>query len=203
MSKLPLDKGRVRQKLQTRTEILAAARQLMNKDADFTLEEVAEKAGISRATIYRYFSDLNLLCAEAALDIYHKSQEQLMSDVKDKSFSDRIFYVQQYYNQLAQQHETAFRRYLSVVLQESVKPGRKKLRGARRVKTLTSVLKPYKKQLDPATYDNLIALSSILMGIDPLVAAKDVCGLQNAEADRVLRWGLEMVLRALDREQLL
>mgnify|MGYP001595255558 CR=1 FL=1 len=60
-----LKEGRINQKLQTRSEILKSAQILLNKERQITLEKVAEHAGISRATIYRYFSNIELLTTEA------------------------------------------------------------------------------------------------------------------------------------------
>ena len=59
-------------------------------------------------------------------------------------------------------------------------------------------LEPFKNEMDKETYKNLISISAILMGIDPLIASKDVCGLNNEESKRVLNWALEMILKGID-----
>lgn len=200
MNKLSLEKGRVQQKLQTRTEILKAAKALMKKRKKITLEDVATEAGISRATIYRYFSNVDLLFTEASLDIHHRSPEELAEEAKGLSIDQRILYLQQYYNHLALKHENGFRRYLSAALNESVS-NNKKIRGARRVSALKLALKPFKKQMSPKTFDNLINVSTVLMGIDALVVAKDVCGLNNKQTSSVLQWGIEMLIRGIECEQ--
>ena len=83
MNKSKITKGRAKQKLQTRSEILIAAKGLMQKKERITLEDVAKKANISRATMYRYFSNIDLLFTEASLDIHHKSPDQISEDVKN------------------------------------------------------------------------------------------------------------------------
>ena len=52
MKNSKINKGRAKQKQQTRSEILIAAKNLMKKKEKITLEDVAKKANISRATMY-------------------------------------------------------------------------------------------------------------------------------------------------------
>lgn len=199
MNKLSLEEGRVEQKLQTRTEILKAAKVLMQKRKKITLEDVATQAGISRATIYRYFSNVDLLFTEASLDVYHRSPEELIKEADGQSIEQSILFLQKYYNHLAQKHENGFRRYLSTALSESVS-SKKKIRGARRVSALKLALKPFRKQMSAKTIRNLTHISTILMGIDALVVAKDVCGLNNRQTSELLQWGIEMLLRGIECE---
>lgn len=197
MNKPGLNKGRVKQKLHTRSIILDAAQKLMKYDKEVTLEDVASEANVSRATVYRYFSNIDLLYRETSLDLQHKSPDELCSEVEEMSLPERIFYIQEYYSNVSQENEVLFRRYLSVVLGESVK-SHQNLRGSRRVHTLNKSLEPFKNEMDKETYKNLISISAILMGIDPLIASKDVCGLNNEESKRVLNWALEMILKGID-----
>ncbi len=177
-------------------EILASTKRLMQDERKISLEDVAKEARISRATIYRYFSNIELLILEASLDIQHKSPDQLLEDVETMSLTERIFYIQKHYNKLARENEVGFRRYLSAVLSESI-TSKEKLRGARRIKSLNKALKPFKSKLNEPTYTRLINISSVLMGIDSLVVCKDVCNLSSKESETVLRWGLEMILKGI------
>ena len=196
MNKQNLSQGRVKQKLQTRTEILQAAQALMQNDSKISLKDIADKANISRATIYRYFSNIDILFLEAALDIDHKSADEIYEEVKEFSFDDRIFYIQKHFLELAQKKEVVFRRYLSAILSESI-TSKEPLRGARRVKALHKALESFKDQLDPDTYKNLINISALLTGIDPLLVCKDVCDLDNDAAEDTLKWALEMILKGI------
>ena len=83
MSKPELNKGRVKQKLHTRSVILDAAQKLMKDNKEVTLEDVASEANVSRATVYRYFSNIDLLYRETSLDLQHKSPDELCSEVEE------------------------------------------------------------------------------------------------------------------------
>ncbi len=196
MSRSEITKGRINQKLQTRTEILNAARELMQEEKKVTLEDVAQKANISRATMYRYFSNIGLLFTEASLDIHHKTPEQLSDGVKNMSFEERLFYIQKHYNKLALDNEIGFRRYLSAVLSESI-VSQKTLRGGRRTEALMKTLEPFRDQFSNATYKKLISISSVLMGIDSIIICKDVCNLDNQETEETLKWALDMILKGM------
>jgi len=200
MKKPEITKGRVKQKLQTRSIILNAAKSLMQKEKKITLEDVAKKAKISRATMYRYFSNIDLLFTEASIDIHHKSSEQIFEEVKELTFANKIFYIQNHYNELAQKNEIVFRRYLSAVLTESI-VSKKQLRGARRMESLNKALEPYKDTLSEDTFKKLVDVSSVLMGIDSLIICKDVCKLDNVETNNTLKWALDMILKGISLEE--
>jgi len=56
MSTEYVESGRTRQKQRTRDHLIAAARELIKAGDTPRVEEVAEAAGISRPTAYRYFA---------------------------------------------------------------------------------------------------------------------------------------------------
>lgn len=199
MNKFSLEKGRVNQKLKTRAAILQSAKKLMAQKNIVSLEDVADEASISRATIYRYFPNVDILMTEASLDIHHLSPEELIEEMGSLDFPERISFIQRYYNQLAQDHEILFRRYLSAVLAAS-SSSKKKVRGARRKEALIKAITPFKGQLTKKERMNMVNIASILMGIDPLITAKDVCGLDTEEAKATLEWGLEMIMKGLIKD---
>jgi len=196
MNKFSLDKGRVNQKIKTRTRILNAAKELMSQNKKISLEDVAERANVGRATIYRYFPKIELLFAEASLDIHSVPAEELFEKVKDQPLKEQILYVQDYYNKLAQDHEVVFRRYLSTALTESIGSNHK-IRGARRVHAMKLILESHKSELSEKDKKNLENASTILMGIESLIVSKDVCGLSNKETNATLNWAIEMILKGM------
>jgi hypothetical protein len=141
------------------------------------------------------------LFTEATLDIHHKSSDQIFEEVKELTFAERIFYIQKHYNELAHKNEIGFRRYLSAVLMESI-VSKNQLRGARRMESLNKALAPYKTSLSKETYSNIVTISSVLMGIDPIVICKDVCNLNYKETEAVLQWAINMILKGASLDEI-
>jgi hypothetical protein len=197
MNNISLSTGRQSQKRQTRQKLLRTAQILLAKGQPFTLEDVAKQSNTSRATVYRYFSNIDILCSEAGIDINTKSPETLVEESKHLTLIDQILFIQDYYNQLSLDNEAAFRKYLSVYLKEDFLTLQKSVRGARRTTTLELALKPYKKQLGK-DYQNIITSSTILMGIEPMITAKDVCKLKNDKVKKSLSWALKTILNNYD-----
>ncbi|WP_067145121.1 TetR/AcrR family transcriptional regulator [Pseudotamlana agarivorans] len=191
-----LKKGRVKQKQETREKILCSAQELMNYGEKFTLEDVAEKVGVSRATIYRYYSNIDILSAEAGIDINTKKPITIYENLQGLKIKDKILGVQEYYNNLALDNENAFRAYLSIVLTSNSQLTK---RGARRSKTLKMVLD--ETNLKKTEIKNLKNLFTVLMGIEPLIVSKDVCGLNNDESKELLKWGMELLLKGISIDE--
>ena len=190
-----LKEGRVNQKLETREKILSSTQELMNYGEKFTLEEVAEKAGVSRATIYRYYSNIDILSAEAGIDINTKNPKTIYENLQGLEMKDKLMGVQEYYNNLALDNENAFRNYLSIVLTSDSQQDK---RGARRTKTLKMVLD--EANLTKKETEDLQNLFTVLMGIEPIIVTKDVCGLNNEQSKKLLKWGMELLLKGISIE---
>ncbi len=185
--------GRTNQKQETRNKILASAKFFLNAGQEFNLEDVAKKSGISRATVYRYYSSLEVLAIEASLDISTKSPEIINNELKDNTLDQKIIGIQDYFNALSLRHENTFRQYLSTAI---VPTSSEIKRGARRKKTLQLVLEDSGFTSKEKT--DLSNLLTILMGIEPLIITKDVCGLNNQDSLKLLKWGMELVLKGFE-----
>jgi AcrR family transcriptional regulator len=189
-----LGTGRRNQKLKTRDRILESTQLLLETKKEITLEDVAKHAKISRATIYRYYSNIDILAAEAVLDLSTKSSEEILRELKHLDIKEAIMAIQEYYNNLTIDHEAGFRKYMSVVLTAEQST---KMRGARRKKTLFMLLQERTKDMDKIDMEKLANVATVLMGIEPLVVTKDVCLLNNKQSKEVLYWGLEKILETV------
>lgn len=186
--------GRQAQKQKTRQNILQATQRLTERGQDFSLEDVAKEASISRATVYRYYSNIEVLSIEAGLEINTLSPEEVYKKSKADNLITTVLNIQDYYNQLGIDHETMFRKYLSVALNPSFPLTE---RGARRVKTLSMAFHNNLNDLEKKEKLALIHSATALMGMEALIVAKDVCGLNNQQAKKTLRWGLEKLLNSV------
>ena len=68
-------------------------------------------------------------------------------------------------------------------------------RGKNRINTLKEHFKSNKVDLSEEDKEKLVHLSVLLMGIESIITAKDVCGLDNRTATDTLSWGLQMILK--------
>ena len=189
-----LSKGRTGQKQKTREKILQAAKDLQGKGMEFNLETVAKIAGVSRATIYRYYSNKDILSAEAVLDMRTRTPDQILAEYSQADLETTLLGIQQYYNTLAINNEKAFRKYLSVILNPENPIS---VRGARRIRTLTNALVGKKHSLSEEDQKRLIYIATLMMGIEAFIVTRDVCQLDKEAAEEVLQWGLKTVIKGL------
>jgi len=196
MDKEYIDKGRVNQKLETRGKILNSTQELLMNGKEISLEDVAKHAGVSRATIYRYFSSIEVLASEAGLDLSTKSPKEIVQPLAHKELKEQVLGVQEYFNELTLDHEQAFRTYLSSIV---AAPDLAVKRGARRVRTLELVFQqadlPEKQKAD------LCKLLTLMMGIEPVIVTKDVAQLDNKKSKDLLALGVDLIMEGLAARQ--
>lgn len=175
----------------TRKQILEQTQALLSSGKTFGIEDVVQQSGLSRATVYRYFPNIDALVQEAGLDIKTASPEMLIKRTSKYDLQTQIIKIQQYFNDLAFDNEEAFRKYLGTVLGQSSLEVK---RGARRVKSLRLAMDNYKGKLDNDTVDKLINAATVLMGIEALIVTRDVCGLSKQKSKKTLQWALDIIL---------
>ncbi len=204
MPKNSLDSGRIQQKLRTRQALMQTARHLLAQQGDFTMEEVARAAEVSRATLYRYFSDADMLKLEAHLDAFTQDTKTALQGLEAATASERAQKIQRYFFDLSHNHESTFRAFLSVLLKRTAtSPGADtQWRGARRILLLEEALTPLRNQISAATFRKLVHALAVMVGIESYIVIKDVCRLQADEGLDVLQWAMVMMIRGalLDRE---
>ncbi|MFI1772707.1 TetR/AcrR family transcriptional regulator [Thalassobellus citreus] len=197
MSDLALNSGRKAQKEKTRLKILNTTQELLKQGQNFSLEDIAKASNISRATIYRYFSNIDILCSEASLEILTKSTENTFLETKHLPIIERILYIQDYFNELAINNEAAFRKYLSIYLKEDDSYKTQLTKSSKRMAALKLALIPYRNQIEKDVYNKLLSVSTALMGIECIITSKDICKLNNRETKASLAWGLRIILSSI------
>ncbi len=186
-----LSEGRTRQKMATRKHILVQTQHLLRTGNEISMDDVIRESGLSRATVYRYFTSIEILVKEAGLDINTAIPEELYEKVSSYEPHTQILKIQEYFNDLAFDHEEAFRKYLGAVLSQDQSTAK---RGARRVKTLHLVMQNLKEKVDGDIAEKVINTATVLMGIEALVATRDVCGLSKKKSKETLQWALDIIL---------
>ncbi|MBX2846582.1 MAG: TetR/AcrR family transcriptional regulator [Saprospiraceae bacterium] len=188
--------GRRDQKLKTRAKILSAAKAFIAKGLPFSLEEVSKEISISRATIYRYFPNVDVLIQEAGIEL-PDAPEVIVDQQKKKSYAQQVLGIQDYYLQFILDNEAAVRKYIAVAIGH---PDKSDLRGARRTLALDLIFKDHELAISNVDLEKLKVICTVLMGIEALIVTKDVCRLSDSASKEILRWGLEKMLAGVLEE---
>jgi AcrR family transcriptional regulator len=186
--------GRKKQRHRTRADLLRAARKIVEQGGQPTVAEVADAAGISRATAYRYFSKPGDMVREALLDAVADAIQTTLpvggdadgpQDVATQ-LDDLVCQV----SAMVGAHEGMFRNFLASSLNDPAEMRR----GSRRLDWLETVLLPLKPSLPPADRQRLLYALSLLTGIETLVVLRDICHLSTTQAESVARWAAQALL---------
>jgi AcrR family transcriptional regulator len=186
--------GRTRQKSRTHDAMIAATRQLLAEGVTPTVEQAADRAGISRTTAYRYFANQR----ELLIASYPKLDEPSLLDV-DAS-DDPIERLDTVTAQLGAQlldHETELRASLRLSL-ETPKPeqGSLPLRQGRVITWLEDALSPLKRRMRKPALRRLVLSVRAVIGIEPLVWLTDVARVDREEAIEMMRDSARTLVRA-------
>ena len=184
--------GRTVQKLNTRGKILEAAHRLLQQNTSLSLETVAKEAGVSRATIYRYYSSTESLATELVLHLNVPDAQMLVDQQKSKPISNALLGIQDTYLDFILENESASRAFLGAILSAT---DTKLERGQNRLQTLRTYFEVAGKDLNPKLREKLTQVSVLLMGIESIIVSKDVCGLNDEQSKEMLQWVLKMVLK--------
>ncbi len=185
------ESGRSRQKMRTRKLLIEAAVTLLAGGHQPTVTEVADAAGVSRRTAYRYFPAQEKLHTEAALDGLRPVMESAIaatpagSQVSD--LEERVDKLVENMQRLAIENESLLRIMIYQTVLERTS-GKQPRRGTRRVDWIESALKPLKARVTPTAYTRLVAALALCTGIEALLVLRDMCGLSPSEATELIQW---------------
>jgi AcrR family transcriptional regulator len=184
--------------LRTRRDLLDAASRLMRDGRTPAFEEIAEAAGVSRATAYRYFPGLEALLHEAGLHVVVPRAEELFGADAPADPTARLELLDDALFSMLQANEPAMRALLANSLQPGAEPAAP-VRQNRRSPLIDAALDPVRDQFRPDALGNLKAALVPLMGVEALVAFKDVLGVDAAKAREVRHWAIRALVAAARR----
>ncbi|WP_420321566.1 TetR/AcrR family transcriptional regulator [Flagellimonas sp.] len=193
-----IESGRKTQKLKTRSRILKAANRLIESGKQVTLDDIAKEANISRATIYRYYSNVDSLSTELVLQLNVPDSDEVLRKISSGSLIDSLLEIQKIYLNFILENEKASRKFLGATLSTT---DSKLERGQNRLTVLRKFFENIKEDIDPKLQSKLINLMVLFMGIESIISTKDVSGLDNDQSMETLRWGLEMILKGCGLDQ--
>lgn len=188
---------RTNQARRTRKALLEAAARLMKQGRRPTFEEVAEDALVSRATAYRYFTGIEPLLVEAALDLAMPGPSMFEDDSSGDAIG-RLERADAAVIDMIRANEPALRTMLIHSLQAGLDGagGGPPARQNRRMPLIEAALAPLRGKLGIARFDRLARALALVIGTESMVAFKDVLRLEDSEADAVRRWMIAALVEA-------
>ena len=176
--------------------MVTTASAMMRRGLSPSVSEVAEAAGVSRSTAYRYFPTLadmlRAVVAEALGPILDWDDPATDGNARLASLYGKTF------ARLAE-HEATFRAAIRQSLEPSAEvPGDKTLgRGHRKALLARAV---GDSGLTPEQSERLVQALSLTFGIEAMIVLKDICGLDDRGARDVAMWGAQAMLQAALRD---
>jgi AcrR family transcriptional regulator len=187
--------GRPNQKSRTRKDLLHAAARLMQEGGSPTLEEVAEAALVSRATAYRYFSGIEALLVEAALDVAMPDAAFFEGDASADP-AGRLLRADAAVADMVRANEPALRFMLVHSLQRGMADAGLPARQNRRTPLIEAALAPARGTFAPAALDRLAKALALVIGTESMLVFKDVLRLSEAEAAAIRGWMIRSLVEA-------
>lgn len=190
--------GRTGQKLRTRHALKAAATELIAAGERPTVLQVAEAAGISKSTAYRYFPSQELMYAEVLLTAtVGADREQLAAAAAGEGdAATRVDRVIQADHAFTAKHGQALRVGLRAFFLLVDSYPDVPLETSNRVRYLTTALAPLADQLSAAAMRRLVAALALCVGIEAAMITQVNCQLTAEESQEVKRWAGAALLRA-------
>lgn len=188
------------QRLRTRKELLQAAARLVKRgNRAPTLEDVAAEALVSRATVYRYFTNIEALLVEAPLDGEVPEPGALFADASAASAEERVDRAEAAMHAMVYAHEHALKVMLAHTLTRSARAedgAAPPVRQNRRLPLIEAALAPDRARFDDATYARLCTSLALVFGPEAMVVMTDVVPQSAASARAVKSWVVRTLVRA-------
>lgn len=171
-----------------------AAEELVSDGERLSLSAVAARAGVSRATAYRYFPSVDALVVELSLRGAGGALAGIDFDaLAALSLPDAAEHLVRRMGHWAFDNEAALR----LVLHASVLPNAATVRPAYRRSWIHDLLAPCRDRLSLTDYKRLSAALTLLFGADAIVCLRDIAGLDRDESIETLAWAARQLTSGL------
>jgi AcrR family transcriptional regulator len=193
----PSHSGRPAQRRRTRMAILDATTQLLRDGHAPTLEEIAERAEVSRRTIYMHFPTLDQLILDATMGaLAGRDVEEEFEPESD--VSERVATIVDTLYDHAEEWLPIGRRMVALTAANSPAHGPK--RGQRRVEWIQRAVEPLRERLTDEQHDRLVSALSIVLGWEAMIVLQDIRGHTPEREREVTAWTAQVLVRAMLEE---
>jgi AcrR family transcriptional regulator len=182
--------------------LLDEAVRLVRRGRIPSVAEVAQSAGVSRATAYRYFPSrsklVSAVISEALAPVRRAVPQEGDAKRRLHELLDRTYSRFREYEphmraalQLALEHQSL---EAAGLLEEEP------FRRGQRTEILATTILPLKKKLSKKTHERLLKALAVVYGIEPMIILKDICGASDRETEAVVRWMMDALVDAALRD---
>lgn len=194
-----LQEGRANQKQRTYQALLDAALELSDAGQQPTLQNIASKAMVSRATVYRYFPSADALLHEAYFGRAAVPLEDFIAPDTDPV--EAIGRAADVMNRLLLNDEAGLhiveRAFMQIWLDNASDD--RPSRMARRMNYIDPIVERLADRLDDAVRVRLRTALAMIMGTEAVLAMRDVAGASMEGAISASVWAAQSLIRqALD-----
>jgi AcrR family transcriptional regulator len=188
--------ARENQKARTRRELVSAALRLVDGGRTPSVAEVADAAGISRRTAYRYFPNAEQLLTEALLEGMRSSVEEELDALPGQDVDARVDRLVDVLHALTLDKEHLLRQMIRLTIDRGpIAPGVPP-RPSRRVDYVAQALAPLREQLPAADHERLVHALAVVLGIEARIVLRDICGLDDDAILSTERWAAHALVSA-------
>jgi AcrR family transcriptional regulator len=198
VAKANWDKGRTPQKLRTRQALMDTAVELVKAGRRPSVSAVADQAGVSRATAYRYFPSQDLMLSEAMIRATAgtATDSLLPTGTTAADPAELAGAITRQAGQFSLDHEDRLR----TALRLSLDPSSGYQRPGRRGRWIDDILAAAGDRIDEPARARLSAALNLVLGIEPIIVLTDIAGLDQAAALDVVEWVATTLVEASMRE---
>jgi AcrR family transcriptional regulator len=180
--------------------MLDTAMDLMERGVIPSVSEVAEAAGVSRATAYRYFPSQAAMIQAAVGEALGPILDWHSDSVEAE---ERVAKLIAFAYPRMETYETTLRAALQLAIAQwtrrqagSLGEEQPIVRGHRKALLADALRPPLARQLPRREFDRLAQSLSLIFGTEALVVLKDIWGLDGAQSRRVAIWAGHALVRA-------
>ncbi|HEX2895901.1 MAG TPA: TetR/AcrR family transcriptional regulator [Marmoricola sp.] len=192
--------ARDNQRARTRRDLVDAALGLLSRGGTPTVVEVADAAGVSRRTAYRYFASAEHLMVDALLEAMRSDVEHELAAAEGEDIAARVDRLVDALHRLTVDKEQLLRQMIRFTLDRGpIEPG-VPVRPSRRLEYVEQALSPLRATLTPVAYERLVHAMAVVIGIEARIVLHDICGLDDQAIVATERWAAQALLEAALRE---
>ena len=184
--------------------LLAAATDLARQGNAPTVADIAEAADISRRTAYRYFPSQEQLLVEIGLEQTRPAIEAAIARAASQTDPETgLDIVVEAVQRAAFQNEGLLCAMVRLSLERRLGgQGEKReakpapVRGGRRIDWIKAAIAPLRQKLGRRKFDRLVSALTLCIGIEAVIALRDIRALDEEESISICRWTARSLVRA-------